>query len=298
MMTRSVNTEITLDSGRYSVLVKVTAYRRNHAVTVEEVIRRNASTRREKLVQIGLSYDLAHTKGLVLETEEEKKEREEREERHRVAERLRLREQTIKRLQKQWIRKKKMEGRRQRQAEREALRRAALSQASNADRVEIEYSDDTGSEMGDSRRAHINGNGNCNGFQSTRKHRQSSRPPRPSLNTSFARPRPSRHDDQELLQDFEFDSDLDMPDESTSTPDIEQPLPGGPSPPAASSDTNEMMDSPWNAVCVVRLKVFSRDPQLRLQVVRPRADDAGEEAPLDRDDPAVSATQEKLSWLG
>ncbi|KAL1966929.1 hypothetical protein VTN77DRAFT_3673 [Rasamsonia byssochlamydoides] len=297
MMNRSVNTDITLDAGRYSVLVKVTAYRRKHAVPVEEVIRQNASTRREKLVQIGLSYDLAHTKGLVLETDQEKKEREEREERHRFAERLKLREQTIKRLQREWIREKKMAARRQRQAEREAIRQVAvmenLSHTGHEDHVdsldEAKISYDAGYENGDV--THTNGNG----LPSTKKHRQSSRPPRPSLNTSFARN--GRHDEQEqeLLQDFEFDSDLDMPPEDTTPPEpknINQQLPGSPPYP----DTNEVIDDPWNAVCVVGLKVFSKDPQLRLQVVRPQSEEG--EAPLDRDDPAVSATQEKLSWLG
>ena len=61
MMTRSVNTDIELDAGRYFVRVKVIAYRRN-ARSTEEVVRCYANTRREKLIKIGRSYDMAHAK--------------------------------------------------------------------------------------------------------------------------------------------------------------------------------------------------------------------------------------------
>jgi hypothetical protein len=125
------------------------------------------------------------------------------------------------------------------------------------------------------------------GVAATRKYRQSSHPPRPSLNMSFARV--SGRDELELLQDFEFDSDIDMPPEDPQHG--KQQHTGDPGP-----DQNEGIEDPWNAVCVVGLKVFSKDPQLRLQVVRPESGDG--EAPLDRDDPAVSATLEKKSsWL-
>jgi hypothetical protein len=36
------------------------------ADSTEEIVRQVASTRREKLVQVGLSYDLAHAKGLLI----------------------------------------------------------------------------------------------------------------------------------------------------------------------------------------------------------------------------------------
>ncbi|RJE17017.1 calpain-like protein, partial [Aspergillus sclerotialis] len=64
LMSRAVNAEINLDPGRYHVLMKITAYRQRDVESTEEVVSRLAPTRREKLVQIGLSYDLAHAKGL------------------------------------------------------------------------------------------------------------------------------------------------------------------------------------------------------------------------------------------
>jgi hypothetical protein len=54
----------------------------------------------------------------------------------------------------------------------------------------------------------------------------------------------------------------------------------------------EPISDPLNAVCVVGLRVYSKDPRLSLEVVRPvPGDDV--EAALDMDDPAVSATNER-----
>lgn len=75
-MTRSVNVELELEAGEYEVRVKVDATRFEHLLPVDEVIKKNAKERREKLVRIGLAYDLAHSKGRIIETDEEKAARE------------------------------------------------------------------------------------------------------------------------------------------------------------------------------------------------------------------------------
>ena len=85
-MNRSVNVELELDAGEYTVVVKVDAQRSDDIMTVEEVIRANAKTRREKLIRIGLAYDLAHSKGTIEETPNEKKARERAEQRKKEKE--------------------------------------------------------------------------------------------------------------------------------------------------------------------------------------------------------------------
>ena len=74
-MKRSVNVEVKLEAGDYTVMVKVDAARDDKNLPVEEVIRANAKTRRDKLLRIGLAYDLAHSKGRYVETPEEEKAR-------------------------------------------------------------------------------------------------------------------------------------------------------------------------------------------------------------------------------
>ncbi|TVY22911.1 hypothetical protein LHYA1_G008123 [Lachnellula hyalina] len=74
-MRRSVTAELELEAGEYHVLVKIEATRNTNASPVEDVVRNNVKERRDKLLRIGLAYDLAHAKGEIKETEEEKKGR-------------------------------------------------------------------------------------------------------------------------------------------------------------------------------------------------------------------------------
>ncbi|KAF2117283.1 hypothetical protein BDV96DRAFT_490015 [Lophiotrema nucula] len=71
-MKRSVSTELDLEAGNYTVLLKIKATRLLDNPNAEEIIRQNCVKRREKLLAIGLSYDLSHAKGQFREQEKEK----------------------------------------------------------------------------------------------------------------------------------------------------------------------------------------------------------------------------------
>lgn len=87
-MSRSVSAEVDLDeAGEYLVLIKVKAERDFTALPVENVIRDNAKDRRDKLLRIGLAYDLAHAKGQLEESKEDKARREKAEARKKAKER-------------------------------------------------------------------------------------------------------------------------------------------------------------------------------------------------------------------
>ncbi len=73
-MKRSVSTELELEAGNYTVLLKIKATRIPENMTPDEVIRTTCTKRREKLLSIGLSYDLAHAKGQFRAQEKEKAE--------------------------------------------------------------------------------------------------------------------------------------------------------------------------------------------------------------------------------
>lgn len=83
--TRSVNVELELEAGEYTVLLKVNATRNRDVLPIEGVVRRNARDRRDKLVAVGMSYDLAHSKGQVPtgETAEERRAKREAENRRK-----------------------------------------------------------------------------------------------------------------------------------------------------------------------------------------------------------------------
>lgn len=71
---RSVHTELTLEPGTYEVRLKIVGTRDEHKPKIEDVVRENWLVRREKLLRTGLSYDLAHAKAQVKEPENEKEE--------------------------------------------------------------------------------------------------------------------------------------------------------------------------------------------------------------------------------
>lgn len=307
LISRSTNAEVDLEPGAYHILMKITAYRQHDAVSTEDAVRELAPTRREKLVQIGLSYDLAHAKGIVIETEAEREEREEHDRQRKAAERKRLRDETKKRLQREWIREQKLMARRMRADERLAAKASRLHINGKSSEPEAErVLEDSPVESPSDLNGHTNGvatkplkNGSVPSIKFDETHTLPT--PSSSLDTfsthtsrhrstnSISRQRRhTRNRDAELLEGFEFDSEIDMPPEEPVTR-------------ALSTQTSFCGDlasqtDPWNAVCVVGMRVYSKDEMLSLEVVRP-APDFEPEAALDMDDPAVSATSEKGSRL-
>ena len=82
-MSRSVNVELDLEAGEYDVRVKIEARKWTSILPAEDVIRFNAKQRRDKLMQVGLAYDIAHSRGRVIESESEKAARKAYEKRKR-----------------------------------------------------------------------------------------------------------------------------------------------------------------------------------------------------------------------
>ncbi|KAL4915206.1 hypothetical protein BDW62DRAFT_203810 [Aspergillus aurantiobrunneus] len=306
LISRSTNAEVDLEPGTYHILMKITAYRCG-AESTEDAVRRLAPLRREKLVQIGLSYDLAHAKGIVIETDAEKQEREERESRRKAAERKKLREETRKKLQREWIRDQKLAARRKRIEEKLAAKAAKLNINGKHSELEAErVLPDSPVESPSDINGHANGidskppkNGSVPSIifdtahtpltPSSSHDAHSMRSSRHRSTNSFSRHRRHTHNrDHDLLDGFEFDSEIDMPPE--------EPVTRAPSCQTSFCDDLDSKTDPWNAVCVVGLRVYSKDEMLSLEVVRPVPEDETEAA-LDMDDPAASATSEKGSRL-
>ncbi|VBB75219.1 Putative calpain-1 catalytic subunit [Podospora comata] len=75
-MSRSISVELDLEAGEYTVLVLIDAEKHEGLMEPEEVLRANVKNRRDKILRIGLSHDLALSKAKIAETEEEKTARE------------------------------------------------------------------------------------------------------------------------------------------------------------------------------------------------------------------------------
>lgn len=122
-MARSVSTDIELEKGTYSVLMRITATRNTDKDHLEDVLPVYAATRREKLIQMGLSYDLAHAKGVHVETESEKAGRKRREKAQRVKDRERFKQKMKKQAEKDWKRQKERHRRDKELLERDRRRK-------------------------------------------------------------------------------------------------------------------------------------------------------------------------------
>ena len=66
---RSATTEVDLEAGTYEVLLQISGCRDPDFPKIEDVVKQNWLSRRDKLLRIGLSYDLAHAKGQNKKTE-------------------------------------------------------------------------------------------------------------------------------------------------------------------------------------------------------------------------------------
>ncbi|MCJ1418636.1 hypothetical protein MMC32_004984, partial [Xylographa parallela] len=144
LMNRSVSTDLELEPGMYSVLMKITARRFSNSAKPEEVLRYSCRVRQEKLVQIGLAYDLAHARGQVKETEEEKKRKAEQREKARAATRQQQREDFMKFKYKKWQiaqRTKERNQRHQLRMEEHQRKKAEAADAARQLQVERDYKD-------------------------------------------------------------------------------------------------------------------------------------------------------------
>ncbi|KAI9894416.1 MAG: hypothetical protein M1814_003173 [Vezdaea aestivalis] len=88
---RSCSTELDLEVGTYTVFFKVEAIRWDDTKAPEDVVRETCTEKRDKLLQIGFSYDMAHAKGTFVETLREKTEREAEEEKEKQMSKEKLR---------------------------------------------------------------------------------------------------------------------------------------------------------------------------------------------------------------
>ncbi|KAK3900412.1 putative calpain-1 catalytic subunit [Staphylotrichum tortipilum] len=144
-MSRSCNVELDLEPGEYTVLVRIDAERRTGVLPPEDVVRLNAKSRREKLLRIGLAYDLAHDRARIVETPEEKAAREAYEKWRTERQRERIRKMAMKTHTKQhyirckerasilkdraWAKEVRKRREEQREARKEAKAKAAEEEA-------------------------------------------------------------------------------------------------------------------------------------------------------------------------
>ena len=373
-MRRSVSTDLELDPGTYSVLMKVTAKRYQSLSIPEDIIRSNVKYRQNKLIQVGLSYDLAHAKGDIIETEKEKKARQKLEEKKKAAEKKKQREAKSKINRKKWEYGKREKAREKRHnKKREAYERKKAEAQKVAQPAEADAAGDAaaspavnganvaaGMKGGSEEQAATGAAEDTTGEpapepaslpsppaenQAEQTNPSNDAPPESEISAVQAeetQQAPPAEDSatqtaqltesnlQSIPQvtingdpvpistappasvappstlapndDYQYDSDasyttsidsvLDfyptadeyaaVPDDDSEPEEEELPAPEGDDP------DKEFEDDPWNAVCVVGLRVYSKDEGCCVQIIRPREEEEG----LDLDDASKGASGE------
>lgn len=322
IMNRSVSTDLELSAGTYSVLMKIIATRDTEKPTPDEVIKTRCRAMREKILQIGLSYDLAHAKGRFKETEEERKERERKEE---ETEKNKRRAAVRQQCRKQWQHDqdvqalhKKNKRRREKRAREKAEARMVSGRPVEGDRFDTVSSEGDKITNGGSETGELAPPEMVNGYQQDASKaalimhpsrpeedikrfneyidRTTSREHIPSLRVNGSAAPLGDFPDGESDSSFQsvYDSELGVAP-SVVTAAMEARAYGAHEP--APDDDIDFEHDPWNAVCVVGLRVYSKDPALSVEIVRPKMDNDAE-APLDLDDPAAGATKNAKSPEG
>lgn len=99
-------------------------------------------------------------------------------------------------------------------------------------------------------------------------------------------------DDSDYASDASFDSSVDsdldfLEDQQADVPSAVEE--------ETDDEDAEFANDPWNAVCVVGLRVYSKDQDTVVQVVRPVEDDVDDEPALDVDDICKGASKEPVA---
>ena len=262
-MRRSVNVELNLDRGDYEVRVKIAATRRGYYMPIDQVIRENAKTRRDKLTRVGLAYDLAHSKGQFVESLEEKNARESRRLKHQERERRMAKKKILSEREAVHYLKTKSTLRGQK---REAIKRGRKTAQKTKQAREGAKQPETIVEDG------IEANNDSHNEDHSQTQQNGSDHNRPSDLASgwwSETPEPlSDLSDRELDMEVEAYLKRNKSAAREKSPDKTAP--------AAQEQPDEFEKDPWNAAVVVGLRVYHKisdedeDKSLvKLKVVRP-----------------------------
>jgi hypothetical protein len=302
-MKRSVSTELELEAGNYWVLLKITAKRYAESPTVSDIVSKTCELRPKKLLSVGLSYDMAHAKGNFRELEaarearakaEKKAKKKEFAKKMHAARAKERRKAKLRAIKRDMKKQEKLQRRMAEEAEYRAREEAAFEAARRLEETRVPDPTQGGP---------VNGAPAAAVYMErtySPKHIDSTFPPPNGRSASPFRPPGMRRDtltvqthrqstyptygtpdirvqrasfghggtltlsdisDDELSWDSELDGPDDMSDSEMLAAD----------PPATATEDNESNEDdadPWNAVCVIGLRVYSQGQEVQIEVIR------------------------------
>ncbi|KAK2008455.1 calpain family cysteine protease [Colletotrichum eremochloae] len=312
---RSVSCEVELEPGVYEVLPKVTATRHHNgdaAKPVEEVVKEYAERNPQKLRQVGLQYDIAHAKGGVRDEDE-------------LIEKKKLEAKKKKESKKA---KKKKKQRRALGVAAKALEESAkvVSDLANEGKKTEETKTETKKETSQTKEKEKEKDGDWTEVKESDKESSSSQKSattddKPADLTGSKpgdgpAPEPKKDDEKKTEEKAEEKKDEGKEDASgveeaklaeasvAPAPATKEEEAPAEAPVAEGEDSDSDSDSdadsvveddseelpgvPWNAVCVLGLRVYAQDAEVAIKLVKPS--DEEEAASLTVDGEAAGAT--------
>jgi hypothetical protein len=300
---RSISAEVDLPAGIYDVLPKIEASRYADHPDVHEVVTKVAERNPQKLRQIGLNYDIANAKALTELTEEEEKEKERKDKEAAEKKRKKLEEEEKEKADfEAWKKEEKAEYEawKKEKGSREggvkprvatsttevqhAEPKKDTSSATVKNAEEVVASPATVAEPGKDQKA---GLPKIKSDGDTSADEEPQHTPDDEANRFFDAPCSTAEDPATYHTRhgaFAEISYASHPEDAHG--DVSHP----PRPPPHSNHAApDNAPKPWNAVCVIGLRVYSQDPEVSIKLVKPK--NAEEAALLDvGGDTAAGAT--------
>ncbi|KAH5553497.1 hypothetical protein HBI25_169540 [Parastagonospora nodorum] len=275
---RSISAEVNLEAGIYKVLAKIEAPHNADAPEVQDVAVKFVETNPRKLREI--SYDIASAKGTSEPSDEQRRKREQKQRGD-----TRRRKSKSRKKQERW--RNPRHGRRKRKSNKGAKGEQDQALApGHTDKIEHDASSPTTvHEERPGVKAKVTED---DAIEARSK---------PETKTNVA------SDDEQETQDATENLLLPKVEGQTAPPStVDSPGPSRPmygqphgvyddappppqqqqSPPARLDNTS----GPWNAVCVLGLRIYSQDPEISIQLIKPKDVEEGAILDVDGDTPA------------
>ncbi|ENH72571.1 Calpain-9 [Fusarium oxysporum f. sp. cubense race 1] len=290
---RSINCEVELEPGTYEVIPKITAERYYWLPTVQKMVKMGADSNPQKLRQIGLQYDLAHAKGGIIDEDEALRKKKELE-------------------KKKKLKGKKQEKKKKQMAEAMASMEAAMVQMRNEYNRSLNEKDtekEKSKKEKEKEKEEPTSKEEDEEEPSKKEDDTGAKPDKAppgfwpedssksdlQVSTLSETPTEPKGDPRTTMQSIDTNPVFTPPTEPTSESDFDSSDSASvsssePDDSSSSSDDDMLPTSlfprlkqkkkqPWNAVCVIGLRVYAQHAGIKVRLADQRGDEATELVP-------------------
>ena len=281
---RSVSCELTLEPGKYEVLPKIVASRKDNGRDVEDVVTKWADRNPTKLRQVGMQYDLAHAKGgipdeddILNKKKEERKKKEE--EKKRKAKAKKEKEKAKKRREREKAKKVTVTI-----APGPGVEIKVTDKEPEADKVEADKDDKFEDAV---EKAQSDEPAKPKEKEQTKEETKKAEEP-PAASTAPAESTVAANASDLKAQGTPVVGDGTADDEEEDDEEEEDEEEEEETPEEVPAVEDENARPPWNAVCVMGLRVYTMDSEVTVALAEPKSEE--EASSLVVDSKAVGAT--------